>query len=125
MNIKVDHVTERVGSSSEESCRLRGLQVGLHYEIALLEEGRALMASSMGACLKRRTEVLEEVRHLRNEAPPGEKTGLKLLALCKELREIRKRMGEIATEAEWLEMKAAGKKYTLLTVQQQHVVVSF
>ncbi|KAE9387564.1 hypothetical protein BT96DRAFT_1004980 [Gymnopus androsaceus JB14] len=89
----------------EHPCTLMPCLVALHYEISLIEAGRSLLADRMDVLL---INVLE-----RNHS-----------SLCRELREIGKKMRDISVEGEWLEMQVAGKKYALSMVQQQHVVVS-
>lgn len=98
--------------------------VALHYEISLIEAGRSLLADSMGACVRKRAEVIEKIEKLRDGRPPDQRPGAESFSLCRELREIGKKMRDISVEGEWLEMQVAGKKYALSMVQQQHVVVS-
>lgn len=96
----------------------------LHYEIALLEEGRSLMADAACACARKCAAVIERIEKLRDERPPAEDPSPESLSLLEELREIKKKMADTAVEGTWLEMQAAGKKFTLLMVQQQHIVLS-
>lgn len=114
-------LTEHLTVHPEGSCKLTGLQAALHYEMGLIEEGRALLAQTTGACVKRRIEVVERIREFK----AGKDSGLDPLALCEELKNISKRIEEIATEGEWLEMQGAKKKYALFMAEQKHVDVSF
>lgn len=117
-------LTEPPGVQSERSCRLTGILATRHYEMGLIEEGRALIAQNMEACVKRRKEVVEKIRGLRGEAGVGEPSKSDLSLLCKELNAINKRFEEIAAEGEWLEMEAARKKYALFTAEQKHAVMT-
>lgn len=119
-----ENITPQQVTELEESCRLKQSHGGLHYEIELIEEARSLFAEKVVSWVKRRTEVIEAIKHSRSVLRPGDQPDSHLLALFKELKEIGKKMEEIATEGEWLEMQAAKKKYGLLMAQQQHVLVS-
>lgn len=105
-------------------CTLMGRLATLHYEIALIEQARSLMADAAGACARERATAIEKIEQLKDKRPAGQGPGAESLALLRELKEIGKRMGDIAVEGTWLEMQAAGKKFALLMVQQQHIVVS-
>lgn len=88
---------------------------GLHYEIALIEECRSLLAERMQACIDKRTEIVGKIEQLGDA---GEGPGADSMALWKQIREIRKVMDEIATEEEWLETQVAGRKDILKARQQ-------
>lgn len=96
---------------------------GLHYEMALIEEGRARVAEKMGECVDRRAQILEKIQKKRHECPQSQDFGPESGSLFRELREIGDNMRDISLEGEWLEMEMAKKKYLVLTVQQQHFVV--
>lgn len=116
-NLEAQPLTEHLSVSPGKPCRLTGLQAALHYETELIEEGRVLLIQNLEACLKRRLGVVERMRESKGQAAD-------LSLLCKELKEISKRIEEIATEGEWLEMEAARKKYALFMAKQKHDVIT-